>query len=179
MGLEPLILHLLKSRKGRAVVALMLTTAGILFALLLFPQLEPARALARNHAIVSADVIDARVSTDMHGFRKSYDIRNRFRLSGHGPWFHQTERGALARNELWSSLSKAEWDAVTRRGRIDIVYLPSDPSVNALARDASHLTRDAYFGVGISLLFSVPGVLWLCWVVWSIGTRLANFEVAA
>lgn len=179
MGLEHFILHLLKSRKGRAIVALLLTIAGSFFALLMFPQLEPARILARNHAVIAADIIDARVSRDMYGFSRSYDVRYRFRLSERGPWYYQTERGPLARNELWSPLSKAEWDAVTRRGRIDVVYLPSDPTVNASARDLSHLVRDAYFGVGFSLLFVVPGLLWLCWIVWSIGTRLADPELPA
>jgi len=135
-GLEGVVLSLLKTPRGRIGVGLTSGLIASFFWFLSYPQLASMRQL-RDHGVRTlADVIDARISTGGHGFDKSYDIRYRFRLQPQGRWYERSEKGPLARKELWASLPKDEWEQVTQVGRVEVDYLPTDPSVNEIAGKA-------------------------------------------
>ncbi len=134
---------------------------GLLFSFFSYPQLGPIRELCQHGVRTAADVIDARISSDMHGFGKSYDIRYRFRLKPHGPSYEMSERGPLARNELWATLPKEQWDEAARSGKVEIEYLPSDPSVNEIAGNAGKELIGVYALMGFAAVFGVPGAI-LC-----------------
>jgi hypothetical protein len=129
-GGEHVIIDMLKTSGGRAVVGVLMVAVGAGFWLLADPQLSGARALRAQAQRATAEVTDSRVTSDVHGVGKHYDIRYRFRLRPHGTWYTRAEKGPRARQELWTTLEKPAWDVARRTSWIEIEYLPSDPSVN-------------------------------------------------
>jgi hypothetical protein len=158
IGLEHLVMTLLKRPLGRLVVGLAMAAFGASLVCLAYPRIDSMRQLNRGGVRTIADVIDARISSDAHGFHKSYDIRYRFRLRPHGPWYERSEKGPLARKQLWATLPKEKWEQVTRVGKIDVEYLPSDPSVNEIAGEAGRELTGTYCLLGLGGLFGIPGL---------------------
>lgn len=156
-GLEHVVMALLKTPKGRVVVGLAMVVFGSLIVCLVYPQIDSMRKLKALGVRTSADVIDARISSGAHGLHKSYDIRYRFRVQPRGPWYERSEKGPLARKELWATLSKEQWEQVTRAGKIDVEYLPSDPSVNELAGKAGGELTGIYCLLGFGAVLGIPG----------------------
>ena len=157
-GLEQLVMSLLKTWYGRVVVGLVMVAFGAFMACLAYPQVDSMRELKAHGVRTTADVIDARISSDAHGLHNSHDIRYRFRLQPHGPWYERSEKGPLARKELWASLPKEQWEQATRAGTIDVEFLPSDPSVNEVAGKAGTELVGMYCLLGIGAVFGLPGV---------------------
>ncbi len=170
-GAEHAILEALKTRFGRLVCALLLTTVGVFAAILFLPQATDVRLLSAEHAYVMARVIDSRVSNSAE-VGKTFDIRYSFALNGQT--YQKTERGPLARNELWDVLPESEWDEAKRTGEIRVAYYPPSPGINVLARNLPHLWRDLYLGIGLTVIFLGGGVLWLSIMTIRFGMRLAS-----
>jgi len=158
VGLESLVLELLKKPWGRVVVGLAMVAFGTFMVCLAYPQIDSMRQLKAHGVPTTADVIDTRISSGSHGFGKVYDIRYRFRLQPHGPWYERSEKGPLARTELWATLPKAQWEQVTSVGKIEVEYLPSDPSVNEIAGEAGRELTGTYCLMGLGSVFGIPGV---------------------
>ena len=159
IGAEALILDLIKTRTGRVVVGFAMIAAGMFFWLLSYPQLRDVRALCSQARRVSAEVYETRISHDVHGIKKHYDIRYRFRLDPAGPWYTQSEKGLLARHELWTSLPKEAWEEAKSSSQVQVDYLPSDPSVNCVAGAAAKERTGVYGLMGFAALMAVPGAL--------------------
>lgn len=159
IGLEPFILDLLKKPWGRVIVGLTMVAAGMGFWLLSYPNLRDMRALKAHGRRVSATVIDFRISTDHHGVRKNYGIRYGFRVVPKGTWYTQSEKGPLARKELWTTLPKEDWDRAAKTFVVDVDYLPSDPSVNCLAGKAGGEVGGVYGLMAFAVVFALPGVV--------------------
>jgi hypothetical protein len=70
-----------------------------------------------------------------------------------------TEKGPLARTELWSSLPKEEWDRATTSLVVDVEDLPSDPTVNRLAGHGKSDLYGIYGLMAFAAVFAIPGVL--------------------
>jgi len=156
-GGEHVIIGMLKTRGGRAVVGVLMVAVGAGFWLLAYPQLSGARALRAQAQRATAEVTDSRVTSDVHGVGKHYDIRYRFRLQPHGTWYSRAEKGPLARQELWTTLEKPAWDEARRTSWIEIEYLPSDPSVNCPLGHAAGELNVLYGLMAFALLLAAPG----------------------
>src|SRR4051794_38359621 len=101
MGIEHAVLSLLKKAWGRIIVGLAVGGFASCLWLLAYPQLQSMRALRDHPVRTLATIIDSRITSAAHGFDKSYDVRYRFRLQSKGPWYERSEKGLLARKELW------------------------------------------------------------------------------
>jgi hypothetical protein len=159
VGLEHVVLDLLKKPGGRIVVGLAMVAAGLFFWFLAYPQLRDARALRAGAAHAVGDVIDSRISAGAHGIERHYDLRYRFRTGARGPWYEQSEKGPLARRQLWSTLPKDQWEQATRIGHVDVDYLPADPSVNCLAGRAGSELNGVYGLMAFAAVFALPGAI--------------------
>jgi hypothetical protein len=158
IGLEHWVIELLRKPWGRVVVGLSMAAFGTCMVCFAYPQIDSMRKLGIHGIRATADVIDARVSSGAHGFDKSYDIRYRFRVQPDGPCYERSEKGPLARKELWASLPRERWEQVTKTGKIDVDYLPSDPSVNEIAGEARRELVDTYCLLGLGAVFGLPGL---------------------
>jgi hypothetical protein len=158
IGAEHMVLALLKTPRGRAAVGLAMLAFGAFMVCLAYPQIDSMRELKAHAVRTVADVIDARVARDAHGLHNTYDIRYRFRVQPGGRWYERCERGPLARKELWASLPKERWEQVTQAGKIDVDYLPSDPSVNEIAGEAGRELVGTYCLLGFGAALALPGI---------------------
>jgi hypothetical protein len=165
MGFEHFILQLLKSHRGRMVVALLSVGASGLFALFAWPNVADARKLWQRHQFCTADVIEHRYSSGMHYFDGDYDLRYSFRLAPHGRMYQQSDKGPLSRSELWSSLPKDKWLEAVRSGTVSVAYCIDDPSINAIDSDlaSGYRTLLIFSIVAGSGLFASS--LWLVWLI--------------
>lgn len=159
VGLELLVLDLLRTPRGRIVVGLVMLAVAAFFWFLSYPQLSDVRALRAHGRRVDAEVIDARISSGAHGIGRTYGIRYRFRLEPRGAWYTQSEKGPLARNELWSTLPKEQWERATQSFQVEVEYLPSEPSVNCLAGQAGSELKGIYALMSFAALLGIPGGL--------------------
>jgi hypothetical protein len=161
MGLEHLILSLLKTHGGRIVVSVLAILVSTFFALLFVPNLADAQRLSKQHQSFMATVTDHRFSRGPHYFDVSYDLRYQFQLVRHGRIYEQTEKGPLARKELWSSLPKEKWQQAIRTGIVEVVYCPDDPAINVLQDDFSTNLNWVYGGCVVSVIALAASVAWL------------------
>src|SRR5437868_7245884 len=148
IGLEYWVIELLHKPWGRVAVGLSMVAFGMLAVCFAYPQIGPMRQLKMHGIRTTADVTDARISSGLHGLEKSYGIRYRFRSQPDGPWYERSEKGPLARKELWAGLPKERWEQVTKTGTVEVEYLPSDPLVNEIAGEAGHELTGVYCIVG-------------------------------
>ena len=105
--LEHLILSLLRTTRGRVVVAALTLAVGAAFVYIAWPDVHDAWRLDRSRATIDAEVVETRTMTGQH-FETIYDGRYRFQLPDRSEWFTRRERGT-GRSDLWSSLDQAEW----------------------------------------------------------------------
>jgi hypothetical protein len=164
IGLEHLILGLLKTPRGRAIVALLVVTAGSFFGLIFVPNLEPLHRLRSNYRLVNADVIDHRIDRGEYGLWSEYSLRYRFRLPGLRDWYEQTESGPLARKELWASLPKEQWSQACKSGHVTVAYCATEPANNDLAVNLPTAFRYVYAGAVVSIAMVTLGIFWLGWI---------------
>jgi hypothetical protein len=159
------IFWLLKKPYGKPILAALLITVGVLFGLFFLPNFDATYRLEHSHAFTRAVVIASRVSRGQYLIDKSYDLQYRFQTARHGVWYIQTERGPLARNELWSTLPKEAWDQAVATGHVAVAYLPENPNVNALAADLPTLLRYIWIGIVFAVVPFVAGIVWLVLIV--------------
>src|SRR5437762_471608 len=151
MGIEELILKLLKSPRGRVVVAFLLTITGVFWVWLLVPGAMASWQLAKQNQPALAQIIDSRMTRGLHYFDGSYDLRYRFQIPNSNHWYMQSDH--TGRTELWSSLPKDEWEASVHRGTIDVIYQRDNPNNNDLARNESGLRRNAVLMIAWSVVW--------------------------
>ena len=183
MGVEHLILDLLRTRRGRIVVATLTTALGALFLHIAQPDADDLRRLKKSGATVDADVVETRISHGTH-FDTSYDVRYRFRLAGSDRWFTREERGT-SRTDLWSSLPKDQWERAKQDGLVRVVYVIDDPRINRPVANASE--SDALSILWVSWVVLIGGGCWLVLLIagvlsprtQSVGDRSASASVAA
>jgi hypothetical protein len=165
MGLEHFILNLLKSHRGRIVVSLMSIGLCSLFGLFAWPNVMDAWRLQLRHQFCLADVIDHRTTSGQHFIDGSYDLRYAFRLEPGGPLYQQSEKGPLARKELWSSLSKVKWEEAVRSGKVRVAYCLDDPTINVLATELnSNCSALIVFGI-VSAAGLAASLFWLAYLL--------------
>jgi hypothetical protein len=162
VGLELFILGLLKTRRGRTVVALLLSITGLLWVWLFIPAALSAWRLAEHHAVVTAEITDARISHGQY-FKMSHEVRYRFRVPGSEQWYHHSDH--THRGSLWVSLTEDQWLAATQRGTVEAIYLPDDPSNNDLQQNAAELKRRALLMTLWSVIWCGSGIIWLVAIV--------------
>jgi hypothetical protein len=162
VGLEQLILQMLKTRGGRAVVAALLTISGGFFVWIMLPAAKTAMELANKHESAVGEVIDSRVSHGLH-LDTTYDLRYRFHAPGVNKWFYETDH--TGRPELWASLPKDEWDEAVKSGSIQVIYDPDDPNNNDLSRNLARLRSTAIWSSVFSVLWCGAGVVWLAAII--------------
>jgi hypothetical protein len=160
--MEHLILQLLESRRGRVVVAILMTAIGLLFAWIAYPDFRDSRRLRRSTAHIDAQIVETRSGRGPH-FEKEHDVRYRFRVPGRDQWFTHGERGT-GRTDLWSSLDSDEWERARQSGRIWVAYVPDDPSINGPVSRLSAASSDVTAGLIIGLAMTAGGALWLGWI---------------
>jgi hypothetical protein len=118
VGLEHVILDLLRTRRGRIVVATLTTALGALFVYVAQPDADDIGRLKKSGATIDADVVETRISHGTH-FDTSYDVRYRFRVAGSDRWFTREERGT-GRSDLWSSIPKDQWARAKQEGLVRV-----------------------------------------------------------
>jgi len=161
-AVEHLVLRLIESARGRAVVALLLIAIGTLFCRIAWRDFRDARRLQASRAEVDAEVVDTRARTDQH-FNINYDLRYRFRIPADAAWHTRQERGT-GRSDLWSTLKKPEWERACANGTVRVVYVPEDPGVNRPVSVEAQANSDATAGLVLGAACLVGGVLWLAWL---------------
>lgn len=168
IGLDFFVERLLKTPRGRAIVATVAVLLGGVFFWIAYGDARGLWRLQRERAIVDAEVVEARISHGMH-FEKHHDVRYRFQVPGRSNWFTREERGT-GRIDLWSSLDPAEWERARSTGRLQVVYVPNDPGVNlplvaeANSREAMVYIlafASALIAGGLLYLLVVAARLWL------------------
>jgi hypothetical protein len=158
--MEHLVLQLLKSRHGRIIVALLSILGATFFGVFAWPNVSDAMKLARHHEHCLANVIEHRTTTGMHYFDGTYDIRYMFEIPRRGVYV-QSEKGPLARQELWSSLPKQEWLQAIRTGVVPVAYSKQNPLINALERDVKSNAYSLYAFSIISVAGIAAASIWL------------------
>ena len=150
--MEHFIFDLLKTRRGRVVVALIAVALGTMFCLIAYPDLREHWRLRRSTAVADGQVVETRTSSGMH-FETHHDLRYRFRVPGRPERFTHCEKGT-GRSDLWAQVRREDWERSRASGRIDVAYLPDDPAVNcpAAMRTAAATDVTAGMAMGAALL---------------------------
>jgi hypothetical protein len=157
MGLEHLILDLLKTRRGRAVVALLLSAFGAVLWVVAYPGYQDGARLRDSTAVADGEVVETRVSRGQH-LESDYDLRYRFRVPGRGEWFTHGERGT-GRTDLWSSLNRGDWERARDRGHVAVAYVREDPSINCALAARGRTLNDNRAGLVIGAISLSAGAL--------------------
>jgi len=103
--------------------------------------------LLQQGKVVEAEVTDLAIhSQTAYGpLPEVYDIRYRFRVGNLDVWYSKGDW--IGRRNLWSSLSRPDWQQAQRTRRIDVVYLPHNPWTNFPVKfdDLNNVARDMVF----------------------------------
>jgi hypothetical protein len=75
----------------------------------------------------AGEVTDALV-TDIRSQGRNYDVKYRFSVDNGLTWYSRADR--TGRRDLWSSLPEEQWQIAQATGRVQIVFLHTDPWVN-------------------------------------------------
>ena len=144
----------------RLLVAVPLALSGAALVNLSWGELRRHALLARHGTPVTAEVIDWRTSVPPRGDR-TYDLRYRFRVPGRDGWFEMTdapEFGFARRARIWATVPHATWERTRADPRLDVVYVPSDPTVNRPAIIGGS-TGGVWFGLVLGSAFVVFAAL--------------------
>lgn len=131
------------------LIALLLI--GLAFILLSIPSVRNELRLREESVVTEAQVVEWRVMVNRRQHR-SYEVRYQFYAPEQGAWYSAADE--TGRDNLWATLPEEEWNVATNQGRLQVVYLPSNPRVNRPASDRGNL-RDALFGGLLGLVFTL------------------------
>ena len=176
MGLEHLILKLLKTRRGRIIVSLLAVALSSFFGMFAWPNVADARKLRQRHEFCKGKVTDHRYTRGAHFFDGSYDLRYAFRISPNGRLYQQCEKGPLARVDLWTPMAKSKWLEAVNSGKVDVAYYPDDPTINAVRDDLDSNCRTL---IGFSIVSAVMMLASAVWFIVLIAPRVDTLPLSA
>jgi hypothetical protein len=157
-----LIHRLLASRGGRIFLSGLCSLLSIAFATLFYGALADMRLLASNHANVVADVTAMRQQVK-RGNVTGWDLQYSFKLGSGPARYRLSERGPLARKEIWASVSQEEWEKAEKSGVISVEYYPPNPNVSTTTYEFENGGSTLWIAMIVSVLIALASVGWLLW----------------
>ena len=116
--------------------------------------------LEKRGVQVTARVTEAR--TDEFRGATTFELRYAFEVPGNPRTFTLTDE--TGRENLWATTDgQPEWELAQQTGRVQVLYLPDDPTINRLVTRHGHPLGDPATGVvlGLLLIGMSAGVGWL------------------
>ena len=137
----------LELRPVRLLAFVLALSLGLALFCITFMEWKSEDRLPQQGKVVEAEVTELAIhgQTAYASVPWTYDIRYHFRVGNPDVWYSKGDW--IRRRNLWSTISRPDWQEAQRTQRIDVVYLPDNPWTNFPVKsdDLNNVARDMVF----------------------------------